>query len=118
MAKSDSPQRNEQRLRDDEREWNLQGKACATAFFCFDLYLAIELLDIPRERRLVLPATGKFSLAFRRGEARVEQELEQIALADLGIRRQQPTLDRGLADALIIDPLAVVLDLYIDMLPR
>src|SRR3954468_23986004 len=45
----------------------------------------------------------------------MEQELEEITLADLIVSGDQSVFDCGLADSFVIDTLAVVFHLYIDM---
>ena len=83
-----------------------------------DLDLAIERGEICFHNVKTNAATREFRLARRRGEARAEQQFEKIALGQtlrvVGVVKA--TIDRRLANTLVIDSASIVFDFNVDVI--
>src|SRR6185369_13987791 len=108
---------NEQSLRNDERQWNLESESGSYAEGRFDLNFAVQLVQVRSYHVEPDSASGKFRLARSGREARMEEEFQHVAIFHLLrlLRSQETGFDGSLTDLAVIDAAAVVFDLDVDM---
>src|SRR5208282_2677717 len=102
----------EQRLGDDQRQRDLQHEEGAGAALRAHFDLAVQRGDVGAHHVEAHAATREFGLAVGRREARVEQDIAQVAFGQFVCHflRNQANLDGVLAHALVINAAAVVFD--------
>src|SRR6185437_15996843 len=95
----------EQRLRDNQCERDLQSETSATAQFRVNFNFTVQRHQVGANHIESHAASGQFGLAWRSGEAGLEQQIEQLFLSkrlgSIGIKKTD--FHRNLADLFVIN---------------
>ena len=110
----------EQRLRNDQRQRNLQGKARADSLLRLDFDFAVEIGHVRVHHVQSHAPARQLGAARRGGEAGAEEQVQHLAAAQaIGIvGGQESALHRRRLDALEVHAAAVVFHLHVDVIAR